>query len=245
VGRVRARNEDAWVVSLRQEQEPASPPGLFAVADGMGGAPAGAEASRLATDALRENFAQSPLWENDPEKALEEAFRAAHEAIRGEVSRHPDQEGMGTTLTVLFLGRGGVWAGHVGDSRLYEFRDDAVHCLTRDHTLAADAVRRGQLEEAELESHPLSHVLTRAVGVGQVARPDVLDLGPPRPGRRFLLCTDGLVRVVPPHEIPSLVGREGDLRSAASALVDTALSRGAPDNVTLILVEILGEADHA
>lgn len=246
-GRVRSRNEDNHLIWVPEDKE--SPvKALFVVADGMGGHPGGHEASRLAAEEVQRLFMAMKGAPPSMENALAEAFQNAHLRIREEGRREPDLEGMGTTLTTLLVTHDKIFGGHVGDSRLYEFRrvggQLAMKQRTTDHTVAREQSDAGIISPAKVEDHPLSHVLTRSVGAGEAPGVDVLDLGSGlKEERNFLLCSDGLIRVVNEDEIPYIVEDES-LTDAAQALVDLANARGAPDNVTVILVRIL-PADSA
>lgn len=162
---------------------------------------------------------------------LADALRAADREIRRRGREDPDRRGMGTTATVLLLPGGDRWlVGHVGDSRAYLLRDGELEQITRDHTL-----------------FPGSNTLTRALGGGEGAEPDLYD-GELRPGDLFLLCSDGLMKTVPDGEIRETLseaaaaaaggGTPDALRRAASALVEKSNRRGGPDNVTVVLVAV-------
>jgi protein phosphatase len=241
-GRVRSRNEDHHVVWV-SEDETSPVRALFVVADGMGGHPGGHEASRLAAEEMEHVITGMKDVPPSIEDALAEAFQTAHSRIREEGRREPNLEGMGTTLTTLLVTAEKIFGGHVGDSRLYEFRrvsgELVMKLRTTDHTVAREQSDAGIISPSKVEDHPLSHVLTRSVGAGEAPGVDVLDLGSGmREERTFLLCTDGLVRVVNEDEIPYIVDDE-PLPEAAQALVDLANARGAPDNVTVILARVL------
>ena len=213
VGRVRTRNEDAVLVTPR----------LLAVADGMGGASAGDAASRLTVETLR---AISSLGR--PADALPGAVTAANAAVHALSSENPELEGMGTTVTAAALGEGKLTVAHVGDSRLYRLRGSNLERLTRDHTVAdsfpglADAY---------------ANVLTRAVGPRAEVEADV-DVHTVRPGDRYLLCSDGLVKHVADAEIAGAMLADRPLAEVAAGLVDVVLARGAHDNVSVVLFSV-------
>jgi PPM family protein phosphatase len=210
VGRVRARNEDALLVTPR----------LLAVADGMGGANAGDAASRVAIETLRAVAAVA-----DPGAALPGAIAAANGAIHALSATSHDLAGMGTTLTVAALGDGRLTVGHVGDSRLYRLRDDLLERLTRDHTLAAEVPGIAAAYE---------HVLMRAVGPGAEVEADV-ESYPVESGDRYLICSDGLTNHVADAEIAGALAADRPLAEIAAGLVDVALARGGNDNITVVL----------
>lgn len=227
VGRTRARNEDALLLlPLR---------GLAAVADGMGGHAAGDVASRIAVDVLDDR-----TRDLGPDVAAElaEAVRAAHAAIVKAAGADPELQGMGTTLTALRVDSdGGAVIVHVGDSRAYRWRGDALEQLTRDQTWVQDQVEAGTLSEERARTHPFSSILTGALGIeDQEIEVQVVEPGC-EPGDTFLLCSDGLIARLPDDEILAVLRDRGDdLDATARALVDAANEAGGPDNITVALV---------
>jgi len=222
IGRVRDNNEDAIVNGDR----------LVAVADGMGGHPGGDVASAVAIALVQAAFTGRSLDE------LQAAVRAANRAIWDRAGESAALEGMGTTVCAAgLIDDGTLVVVNVGDSRAYVFHNGELAQLTNDHSVTAEAVRRGDLSEHEALDHPHRHVLTRALGVA----PDVeLDstTQPSVEGDRLLLCTDGLFNEVPDHEIASLMTTNGDIQATADGLVELALSRGGHDNVSVVVAEI-------
>jgi len=222
IGRVRDNNEDAVTSSSC----------LVAVADGMGGHPGGEIASTVAISLIQAAFTGQSLDE------LQAAVRAANRAIWDRASGNAELEGMGTTICAAGLVEDGELAiVNVGDSRFYVLRNGSLTQLTQDHSVTAEAVRRGELSEQEALNHPHRGVLTRALGVA----PDVeLDsaIQPTVEGDRLLLCTDGLFNEVPSDEIASLMAETEDIQATADGLVELALSRGGRDNVSVVLAEL-------
>ena len=221
-GHVRANNEDALLTSDH----------LMVVADGMGGHPGGDLASAVAVALVQAAFTGRSVDE------LEAAVRAANRAIWDRATANSELEGMGTTICAAgLIGDGRIAVVNVGDSRAYLFHDGSLTQLTRDHSVTADLVRRGELSEEAARHHPHRGVLTRALGVG----PDV-DLEsashPAAPGERFLLCTDGLVNLVPDDEIATVMAAGGEVAAIADALVELALARGGHDNVSVVVADI-------
>lgn len=222
-GRVRKANEDAALA--RPEA------GLWAVADGMGGHANG----RRAADTVIANLAQAVIgdadWERDAD-AVSAAVHTAHAAVRAEAAR--DGVSMGATVVALLLRDrrfAVIWAG---DSRAYLLRDRALHRLTHDHTQVQEMVERGLLSPEEARGHPMSHVLSRAVGVESDLVLDAVT-DEVRPGDVFLLCSDGLHGVVPEPVIAARLGAQRP-DAACERLLDLCLDAGAPDNVTMIAV---------
>jgi len=230
-GQVRARNEDA--VAARPDA------GLVVVADGMGGHAAGDRASRLAVEEVLRGLVDG--GEGDPCLRVEGAVRAAHHRVLSTADLSPEFRGMGTTLTVLLMERGrGCWVvGHVGDSRAYLFRRGVLRQVTRDHTWVQEQVDLGQLEPQAAAAHPLASLLLQAIGSGNEVVPQVVQ-ETLQPGDLFLLCSDGLVRVVADRELEVALGAIGGrdmerLQAAVDGLVTLANERGGPDNVTVAL----------
>jgi serine/threonine protein phosphatase PrpC len=180
-GRKRRRNEDAYVVE----------PPLFAIADGMGGAQAGELASSLAAGAVREDEAAAGSGERRVAELIQEANRRVYERS----SRDAAASGMGTTMTVAFVGDANVAFGHVGDSRAYLIRDGKLEQLTEDHSLVAELVRSGKLSPEEAETHPQRSVITRALGTDPDVDVDTFSIET-APGDLFMLCSDGLTSMV-------------------------------------------------
>lgn len=221
-GRMRTRNEDAVRAGAGNR--------LYVVADGMGGHPAGDVASALAVDVVFESVGDLAP-DADPGTARDVLHAAVAEAgrrVAEEGRRDPDRRGMGTTATALLV-RDGRWTvAHVGDSRGYLFRDGELERVTVDHTV-----------------FPGSNTLTRALGTEEEPDPDVYE-GELRDGDLFLLCSDGLTKVLGEEEIAgrlagvvdagSDAGSDPGLEEAARGLVEEANRRGGPDNVTVALV---------
>jgi PPM family protein phosphatase len=223
-GMVRQNNEDALFPDKSGESDG---PAVLMVADGMGGHIAGEVASRLAI-----NAAASTELEPDDRVA------AANRAIREEVARRPDLEGMGTTLTLVELEPGGVArVAHVGDSRAYLYRDGELRQLTEDHTVAAEYVALGHISADEADDHPQSHMLTRCLGLTRFVSVDRIDLDLTR-GDRLLLCSDGLNSMVPADGIAKAL-TNGTADEAAWKLVEAANKAGGHDNISVIVIDVV------
>lgn len=206
----------------------------------MGGHAAGNVASHLAVATLEAAFphAPSPLIHAPAlARRLIRAFEAANTAILAHASEHPEYSGMGTTLTALspLVAAPQCVIAHVGDSRAYRLRGDAISCLTTDHTWVQQQVDAGMLMPAEVRHHPLSSVLSRVLGTAEVGPADtfVTDV---LPGDLFLLCSDGLTNVIEDDDLAVLMTGPGTLDERAAALVATANERGGPDNITVLLL---------
>lgn len=228
IGCVRAHNEDSCLV-LEEKL-------LYAVADGMGGQAAGEVASSLLTSVLREDL--SPLA-SFGEEELRQAVLHANERILKEAEENPCRKGMGTTVTALKIDEGcALWA-HVGDSRLYLYRENQLHQVTRDHSYVESLVSQGSLTEEEARNHPQKNMLLRAVGV---ERGLTVDTGSfvLQTGDMLILATDGLMNMVEDmdiaRELEQARSQQDGTGNLASTLVQKALAAGGTDNVTVIAV---------
>lgn len=229
-GRLRPGNEDALIVQPERR--------LFAVADGMGGHAAGEVASRIATDTI----GSLPLEPDEAEglaAAIAEGIRTANQAILDDANNSRERAGMGTTLTVLTFDAELKHAafGHVGDSRLYHLRNGRMEQVTRDHTWVQQQVDAGALTQAQARAHPLSSVLTRALGT----EPNVLvDTGTLDclPGDSFLLCSDGLTGMLFDQVIGDIARKNSSPRAIVEQLIEAANERGGTDNITVVVVSL-------
>jgi protein phosphatase len=230
-GRVRSRNEDAYLVARHI--------GLFAVSDGMGGAAAGEVAARMTIDELRAAFEEADLAGSAP--ALAAAVARANGHVFAAAQGDTAKTGMGATLTALRLVPGGAAVIHVGDSRAYMFRRSQLRQLTLDHSLVAEQVRAGQMTEDEARRSPLRHIISRAIGTHSEANADEHPVAV-EPGDTILLCTDGLHSVVGDEAVTRILSAHADVARTATNLVGAALEAGGPDNIAVVLVHIEDDA---
>jgi len=237
VGCQRENNEDSYLYWEPEPDREFRRKGRLAiVADGMGGYEGGQEASRLAVETVRDVYDNG--FDRDPQQTLITAFETAHAGIQQYAAEHLEFQGMGTTCTALSLVGRQLYFAHVGDSRLYLVRPDLISRLTRDHSYVGRLVESGIVRSEDAEFHPQRHILTAALGSGREVVPDApllpvaLELGD-----SLLLCTDGLWSLVNDLEIASAV-RSGTPAESCLALVNLALERGGPDNVTVLVLRI-------
>jgi protein phosphatase len=223
-GLVRPGNEDSFVCGDR----------VFAVADGVGGHPAGEVASALALEPLVELDERA---EGDIRAALADAVREANRRVHQDAAAHPERTGMATTLTAAAVAEGAVQLAHVGDSRAYLLRPgEGLRRLTVDHTPVEQAVVAGELSPEEADLHPLRHTLDRVLGTGPEIGVDVPEPLALASGDRLLLCSDGLTEATSEREIAGVLESSDDPESAAEGLVQAALAGGGPDNITVVVV---------
>jgi PPM family protein phosphatase len=225
-GRRRRRNEDAVLCAFGSR--------LFAVADGMGGHAGGEVASTLAIATLAASLHRPPAA--SPRHALAAAFADANHAVYERSLGEPQLRGMGTTLTALLLAADGTgWLAHIGDSRGYRLRRGRLRRLTRDHTWVQEQVEAGRLPPHAADRHPMSNIITRALGIEPDAEPELRRTGV-RAGDGVLLCTDGLIAVVDEAEIAAAMAASTSAETCVRDLVELANARGGPDNVTAIVI---------
>jgi PPM family protein phosphatase len=244
VGRKREGNEDALHIDLEL--------GLYVVSDGMGGHAAGEVASRLAVDTViervgekRDLLLQIERGEEDASQmvaiaraAVADAASAVHQAASA-----PDgKSGMGCTLTIALVHAGIVAMAHVGDSRMYLWRDGDIDQLSQDHTMAAELVAAGLISTDEAEDHPFAHVLTRAVGTQPAVQVDTLEMEL-LPGDRLLMCSDGFSNYVPNDEHLRQCLDGADLGALCDDMVAFANDAGGSDNITVLLLEVTDVSD--
>lgn len=222
IGHVRATNQDSLLIQ----------PGLYGVADGMGGHKAGDIASRMAVLMLGR-----VLEDACPSEAL---LRGGMEEINGLVYEQQMQDenlsGMGTTMTVIWEADDFVLLGHVGDSRAYLRRDGVLTQISQDHSMVNELVRQGVLTKEMAARHPYRNVITRAIGTDISVTPDILRLDK-RKGDQWLICTDGLTGYVSDEEIAAALNSL-PIDDAADVLLNRALDLGGGDNVTFVIAEV-------
>lgn len=217
VGSVRRRNEDALFVDEQQR--------VFAVADGLGGHPAGHVASRLAVDTMASRLTGRSLQGKDEVGGvLSETLRAAHQAVLEGAEADPSRRGMGTTAVLAHISKdeSELWIAHVGDSRAYLMRSGELRQVTTDHTSGGWYGGR---------------TITQALGTWGDVSPEVIHRGL-QPGDRILLCTDGLTDMVHAAQIARLLGGDEGAERLCDQLVDEAIAEGGRDNVTVVVVKV-------
>lgn len=231
VGLVRAGNEDSALTSRS----------VIAVADGMGGHAAGEVASRIAITTLAKESELFTSKDIDLESA-DDIYLSSIPLIDATIAEYaiekPELAGMGTTLSALFLRGGAVALLHVGDSRIYRLRGNAFEQLTIDHTVIQELLDQGAITEGDVATHPQRSVLTQVLmgdGRNQIA----LAIYDVKIDDRFLLCSDGLTGALSDKEIKAILKSKGR-GVAVDLLIESAYANGAPDNVTVIVADVLG-----
>jgi protein phosphatase len=240
VGRKRENNEDSFLY-IRLSGEDGHSGYLMAVADGMGGHQAGEVASRRLVDVLKEYVASNPVEDNNIPKLLKDAITEANRSIYETAGKTPELKGMGTTCTALVLARGRANIAHVGDSRAYLVRRYKARKLTKDHTVAERMMESGIMSTEEAKICPERNILLRAVGTNSDVE---VDLVPPIdiiPGDVLVLCSDGLTEFVEEDEIAEIVNLYPPGR-ACEVMINIANNRGGTDNITALVVQVLGSS---
>src|SRR5881227_503719 len=224
----RPLNEDSYLA------DPAR--GIFVVADGVGGADAGEIASQTAVDVLNDAFRQKITDGEDVEDLMELAIQRANSSIHQMAADNPRFSMMATTVVALHLDGNRATIGHVGDSRLYRLTP-AGQLLreTEDHSVVEEEVRAGRMTAEQAAHHPSKNVISRALGAENDVEVDmkVIEVDD---GTEFLLCTDGITRHIPDHELRQLLLTQDDLATACAELKQLCFERGAEDNLTAVLV---------
>jgi protein phosphatase len=226
VGLVREGNEDSGYAG----------PYLLAVADGMGGHAAGEIASQAAIEELV--LAERDPSGIDPLEALTGAIDAANARIGQLIVDDSSREGMGTTVTAMLWTGAALGLGHIGDSRAYLLRDGTLRQLTHDHTFVQSLVDEGRITPEEAGVHPARSLILKALQGQPEVEPD-LQLLEVHPGDRLLVCSDGLTGVVSDAAVQDILQSTPELDEAADGLIRTTLAGGAPDNVTLVLADVI------
>jgi len=246
VGKQRELNEDSLlaITSTLGGNTGNLPFGLYIVADGMGGHQYGEVASNAAVRTVASTimgkfhsymFNLQPTPPNEPlQEMMQVAVRDAQKVIQREAPNS------GTTLTAALVLGHQVTVAHVGDSRAYHFyQDGRIEVITRDHSLVKRLEELGHLSEYEAENYPHRNVLYRALGQGEILEPDIFTISFPQTGY-LMICSDGLWGVVPDDRMYTIIKNAPDLNHACQNLVEAANAAGGPDNISVILVQMIG-----
>ena len=230
VGLVRAGNEDSALTSKS----------LIAVADGMGGHAGGEVASYVAITTLRDlapSFAHNDIDSDSADDLFAAAVEEIDKTLAWTATERPELSGLGTTLSALLLHGETVAMAHIGDSRIYRLRGNSIEQLTKDQTVIQQLLDSGSITLDEVANHPQRSVLTHVL-MGDGTALSGLTVYEVKPQDRFILCSDGLSNVLTEKEIKALV-KDKARTFAVDALIEAAYAKGAPDNVTVIVAEVL------
>ncbi len=234
IGRKRSQNQDSGGAFPEL--------GLFIVSDGMGGHKGGETASATAVEVIAShtrNAVQKKDW--NPRNVIVEAIKAANGAIYERSQAEPELQGMGTTTTALLFKNQELFIGHVGDSRCYFFRPNAIWQTTRDHSLVQEKLRAGLITRKEIRTDRMKNVITRSVGFEKTVEVDVYHMDI-QPGDCFLICSDGLSGLIEDNKILEIVQKnlfdQGNIQKTVDELISAANSNGGDDNITSVMIQV-------
>lgn len=234
LGCVRSNNEDYYLMAPNI--------GLYVLADGMGGAAAGERASKLAAEKVWEVIYNS--GENPGIEVLADAFEQANQCVITEAASDASLDGMGTTLVSVLESGDELLIASVGDSRAYLFQEGQLASITADQTWVQEVGRRLGIDEENLKTHPMRHVLTMAIGVSQQLRINTYRVRPLM-GALILLCSDGLHGVIDEAAIAEILRADHkSLEQRCNELIQAAKTNGGPDNVTTVLLHVVPQQEH-
>ena len=225
VGKVRPNNEDCYLLK---------PPYLYVIADGMGGHSAGEVASKSAIDYVNEKLDLENLAAPEIISCLRDFTKMINLQIYSMAQQDKELNKMGTTLIIAYIKNEELYYAHVGDSRLYIFRQGLLQQITVDHSLVVEMLKKGLITSQEAEHHPNKNVIMRAIG----AQDDVeVDTGYIKIEKDdiILLCTDGLSNMLSDSELEKILAMSADCESIAEELIHAANDAGGLDNITLVL----------
>lgn len=223
-GLVRSNNEDNYVTVEEV--------GLCVVCDGLGGHAAGEVASEIATETMKARIKTS---DGDPARRLKETLEEANRKILKDQQEHPERMGMGTTLSALWFyseEEGEAWIAHIGDSRIYRYREEKLEQLTDDHSPLFRLYREGSISKDDLRHHPQKNLIERSLGLSLSLTMDVFSVDT-QPADLFILCTDGLSDLISDQDLEGAC-RNTSWKSLAEKLVRMALDAGGHDNITVV-----------
>lgn len=230
-GLVRKQNQDAYRILQKDDAL------CGVVCDGMGGARAGNVASEMAVTLF--TGAMNLMQDEEPGKIMMDALELANREVLRRSRDDMDCAGMGTTLVAAYLAEPDhAYVLNVGDSRAYQISpENGIRQITRDHSLVADLVSRGKITKEQARTHPNKNIITRALGTEEHTVGDLFEVDLEE-DEYILLCSDGLSNQVSEQELLYEVIHGGEINTCCQRLLDIALRRGAPDNVTVILISV-------
>jgi protein phosphatase len=239
VGLIRENNEDVFATL------PHIP--FFALADGMGGHVAGevaaAETVHALCDLVERQVHEKPSYlagSSEVYQLLKSAIQRVNRHVYQMSARMQELNGMGTTLCCLLFHKEGLTYAHVGDSRIYRFRNNTLELLTQDHSLLKDLLKSGNFEEKKKKFY--KNIITRAMGTGPRVSPTIGE-GEVREGDVYMMCSDGLSDLLTLREMQLILSGSNGIAETAPALITSAKKKGGHDNITVVLTEVKGEAD--
>jgi PPM family protein phosphatase len=248
IGCVRENNEDSYRIAPDMN--------LYVLSDGMGGLEAGEVASRMAVDAVLEQYRESEANPDRPltgeavesvsaaSNRLASAIRFANEQVYRAAQQGAGHRAMGATIVAVKCTDHRMSVAHVGDSRIYRLRAGKLEQLTNDHSFVAEQVRNGKMTQEEADSSTMQNVLIRALGIDPAVEVDLSEV-PLMEGDTVLLCSDGLTRELSDTQIAAVLGERRNPETAAAELVELAKRAGGGDNVTVIVLRCVAKPHGA
>lgn len=234
LGCVRAQNQDAYKIEELDRNSL-----LCVVCDGMGGAKSGNIASNLAADIFAQQIRdswRSNMDSDEVDDLLRSTVKLVNFTVHDQAMQFADFAGMGTTLVAAIISGKQVTVVNIGDSRCYHLRADGIRQITVDHSLVQMMIHRGELTPEQAKKYPGKNMITRAIGTESSVQCDLFHLNVER-GEGLLLCTDGLSNLLDDQEILFEFIHGSQRQDCCRQLMQVALNRGAPDNVTCVLVQ--------
>ena len=237
IGKVRKIDEDSILAAdlsfgINSESEKFL---LLAVADGMGGAAKGEEASKIALNALTKTIIPELFGPLSFTELLENGIKNANQEILNYTVKNPESTGMGTTTVCAVVKGNNIHLANVGDSRAYVISNDEIRRVTKDHSYVQALIDEGQITEEEAREHPQKNVITKAVGIMESVEPDTMKLTLDT-DESLLLCCDGVIAHLTDEDIHKIICNTNDPQNACQQIVDLANKRGGSDNISLIIL---------
>tara|TARA_B110000467_G_scaffold48120_1_gene44118 strand:+ start:685 stop:1533 length:849 start_codon:yes stop_codon:yes gene_type:complete len=237
IGKVRKIDEDSILAAdlsfgINSESEKFL---LLAVADGMGGAAKGEEASKIALNALTKTIIPELFGTLSFTELLENGIKNANQEILDYTTKNPESSGMGTTTVCAVVKGNNIHLANVGDSRAYVISNDEIRRVTKDHSYVQALIDEGQITEEEAREHPQKNVITKAVGIMESVEPDTMKLTLDT-DESLLLCCDGVIAHLTDEDIHKIICNANDPQNACQQIVDLANKRGGSDNISLIIL---------
>ncbi len=233
VGKLRKNNEDNFVVVT---EKTGTLQNVFGVADGMGGHNAGEVASMECIDSYL-NYIVNTKEEKDTLVLIKEAINYANEKVFEKSLENSDLFGMGTTFSVLTINENIVYCGHVGDSRIYTYKNGVLSMESTDHTLVNEYLNQGIMTEEEAKVSKVKNVITRAIGIREELAIDTFAFNA-NEGDYILICSDGLNTHLSNEDITNVFEQGLDIEETVDLLIDNTLACGGTDNITVVIIQL-------